>query len=299
MQPPTLVDAGQVTLAYETFGSPDDPALVLVMGVASQMLAWPEGFCQGLADEGFHVIRFDNRDIGLSTHLDDAGVPDLPALLGGGAGSAPYLLADMAADTVGLLDALGLDRVHMVGLSMGGMIAQEVAIRHGDRLASLTSLMSTPAAHIGRPTPEAAATLMWPSPKTESEAVDLTLNVYRVVGSPAYRSNVEWLRAMGAEAFRRSRKSAGKVRQFGAIFVSPDRRPGLAAVTVPTLVLHGEEDPLIQVEGGHETAAAVPGSRLVTYPGMGHDLPEELWPTLIGEITAHARRAAKDEGREA
>ena len=289
------MEAGQVTLAYETFGSPDHPPLVLVMGVASQMIMWPDGFCQALADDGFYVVRFDNRDIGLSTHLDDAGVPDLVALLSGTSATSPYALADMADDTAALLDALGLDRVHLVGLSMGGMIAQEVALRHPDRLVSLTSISSTPAAHIGKPTPEASATLMWPAPKTEAEAGDLAVNVYRVVGSPAYARDVDWIRAQGEESFRRSDKSAGKVRQFGAILVSPDRRPGLAHITVPTLVLHGVEDPLIQVEGGHETAAAVPGARLVTYPGMGHDLPEELWPTLIGEIIEHARRAAKEE----
>ena len=298
MQSPRLVDAGQVTVAYETFGSPDDPPLVLVMGVATQMLGWPEGFCQALADDGFYVVRFDNRDIGLSTHLDDAGVPDLVALLTGRSTSAPYTLADMADDTAGLLDALGLDRVHLVGLSMGGMIAQEVALRHEQRLTSLTTIMSTPAAHIGKSTPAAQATLMWPSPRTEVEAADFTVKVYGVVGSPAYPHDTEWLREIGAESFRRSSKSAGKVRQFAAILVSPDRRPGLASLTVPTLVLHGEEDPLIQVEGSHEIAAAVPGARLVTYPGMGHDLPQELWPTLIGEITEHARRAAKEEGRE-
>jgi pimeloyl-ACP methyl ester carboxylesterase len=295
MQTPTLADAGQVTLAYETFGSPDDPPLVLVMGVATQMIGWPDGFCRALADAGCYVIRFDNRDIGLSTHLDDAGVPDLVALLTGTATSAPYTLAEMADDTAALLDAIGLDRVHLVGLSMGGMIAQEVAIRHQERLVSLTSISSTPAAHLGTSTPAASATLMWPSPKTEAEAGELAVNVYRVVGSPAYPHNVDWIRAVGEESFRRSSKSAGKVRQFGAILVSPDRRPGLASLAVPTLVLHGEEDPLIQVEGGHETAAAVPGARLITYPGMGHDLPEELWPTLIGEITDHVRRAAKEE----
>ena len=290
MQTPTLVQAGQVTLAYETFGSPDDPPLVLVMGVATQMIAWPDGFCQALADHGFYVVRFDNRDIGLSTHLDDAGVPDLMALLDG-SGSAPYTLADMADDTAGLLDALHLDRVHLVGLSMGGMIAQEVAIRHGHRLISLTSIMSTPAAHIGQPTPDASATLMLPPPQTEAEAADLTVEVYRVVGSPAYPADVEWQRAVGEESFRRSSRSAGKVRQFGAILVSPDRRPALAELTVPTLVLHGEDDPLIPVEGGRETAAVIAGARLVTYPGMGHDLPGELWPALVAEITDHARRA--------
>ncbi|WP_183099723.1 alpha/beta fold hydrolase, partial [Nocardioides pelophilus] len=170
MQSPTLVDAGRVTLAYETFGSPDDPPLVLVMGVATQMLAWPDRFCQRLADAGFHVVRFDNRDIGLSTHLDDAGVPDLMALLTGEGGSAPYLLADMADDTAALFDALGLDRVHLVGLSMGGMIVQEVALRHGHRLASLTSIMSTPAATVGQPTPEAQAVLLAPSVTTAEQA---------------------------------------------------------------------------------------------------------------------------------
>ncbi|MDZ5620923.1 alpha/beta fold hydrolase [Nocardioides bizhenqiangii] len=295
MQTPRLVDAGGLTLAYETFGSPDAPPLVLVVGVATQMLGWPDGFCQALADDGFHVIRFDNRDIGLSTHLDDAGVPDLMAILSGESTAAPYTLADMADDTASLLDALGLERVHLVGWSMGGMIAQEVALRHGARVVSLTSISSTPAAHIGKPTPEASATLMWPAPKSEEEAAALMVNAYRVLGSPAYPHDEEWLREVGAESFRRSNKSAGKVRQFAAILVSPDRRPGLAELTVPTLVLHGEEDPLIQVDGGHETAAAVPGARLVTWPGMGHDLPRELWPTLIGEIVEHARRSPKEE----
>src|SRR5436190_20184806 len=168
MQTPTA-DAGDVTLAYETFGSPDDPALVLVMGIATQMIAWPAELCQGLADAGFYVIRFDNRDIGLSTHLDDAGTPDLGALLSGGPRTAPYVLADMAKDTVGLLDALGLDRVHLVGLSMGGMIAQEVAIHHPDRLISLTSIMSTPSSNVGAPTPEALAAPLPPAPAPDPE----------------------------------------------------------------------------------------------------------------------------------
>jgi len=294
MQTPTLADAGQVTLAYETFGSPEDPALVLVMGVATQMLGWPEGFCQGLADAGFHVVRFDNRDIGLSTHLDDLGMPDLMALLSGGPRSAPYLLADMADDTAGLFDALGLDRVHLVGLSMGGMIVQEVAMRHPDRLLSLTSIMSTPSATVGAPTPEAQAVLLAPSPKSAEEAAEMAVSTYRVVGSPGYPLDEEWIRALGEESYRRANDPAGVVRQLAAILVSPDRRPGLAAVTVPTLVIHGEADPLVQPEGGRATADAVPGARLVTYPGMGHDLPEALWPEIIGEISEHARRAAKE-----
>jgi pimeloyl-ACP methyl ester carboxylesterase len=296
MQTPTA-DAGRVTLAYETFGSPDDPALVLVMGIATQMIAWPAELCQGLADAGFYVIRFDNRDIGLSTHLDDAGTPDLGAMLSGGPRTAPYLLADMAEDTVGLFDALGLDRVHLVGLSMGGMIAQEVAINHPDRLISLTSIMSTPSANVGEPTPEALAALLPPAPETGAEAAELAVNTYRVIGSPAYPLNEARLRLLGRESFRRSNDPAGVIRQFAALLVSPDRRPALRSLDVPTLVMHGDEDPLIQPEGGRETAAAVPGARLVTYPGMGHDLPEALWPDIIGEITDHARRAAKEAVR--
>jgi pimeloyl-ACP methyl ester carboxylesterase len=290
MQTPTLADAGQVSIAYETFGSPDDPPLVLVMGIATQMLGWPDGFCQALADDGFHVIRFDNRDVGLSTHFHDAPVPDDVFT----DRQAPYLLADMADDTAGLLDALGLDRVHLVGLSMGGMIAQEVALRHPERLLSLTSIMSTPAANVGEPTPEAIAALLAPSPATAAEAADRMVETYRIVGSPAYPVAEEWLRGMAEESFRRSNDPKGVVRQFAAVIVSPDRRPGLAAVTVPTLVIHGEQDPLIQPDGGRATADAVPGARLVTYPGMGHDLPEALWPAITGEITDHARRAAKE-----
>jgi pimeloyl-ACP methyl ester carboxylesterase len=294
MQTPRLVDAGQVTLAYETFGSPEDPPLVLVMGVASQMLAWPDGFCELLADAGFHVIRFDNRDIGLSTHLRELGVPDLLSLLAGDGGprTAPYLLSDMADDTAALFDALGLDRVHLVGLSMGGMIAQEVALRHGHRLASLASLMSTPSATVGEPTPEAQAALLAPSVTTAEEAAERAVATYRVVGSPGYPLDEQWLRATSEEAFRRSNDPAGVVRQIAAVLASPDRRPGLRSLAVPTLVIHGEDDPLIQVEGGRETAAAVPGSRLVVYPGMGHDLPESLWPAIIGEIVDHARASS-------
>lgn len=294
MQSPTLADAGQVSLAYETFGSPDDPALVLVMGVATQMLGWPDGFCQQLADGGFHVVRFDNRDIGLSTHLDHLGTPDLMALLGGGPRTAPYLLGDMADDTAHLFDALGLDRVHLVGLSMGGMIAQEVAIRHPQRLISLTSIMSTPSANVGEPTPEAQAALLAPTPRSEEEAAELAVSTYRVVGSPGYPLNEEWLRALGAESFRRANDPAGVVRQLAAIIVSPDRRPALAEVTTPTLVIHGDSDPLIQPAGGEATAQAIRGARLVTYPGMGHDLPEALWPEIVAEIVDHALRATKE-----
>ena len=283
---------GKVDLAYETFGSPDDPALVLVMGLATQMIAWHEDFCAQLAERGFHVVRFDNRDIGLSTHLDDAGRPDLSPLFSGQAMTdAPYTLADMADDTARLFDALDVDRVHLVGASMGGMIAQEVALRHPQRLLSLTSVFSTTSPVVGAPTPEAAAALLSPPPTTEQEAGDRAVAVYRVIGSPGYPLDEVGLSARGREAFRRANDPAGVARQLAAIHASGDRTEPLAGLAVPTLVLHGEDDPLIQPEGGRATAAAIPGARLVTYPGMGHDLPQALWPALVEEITTHARAA--------
>ena len=298
MQQPTLADTGAVSIAYETFGSPEHPTVVLVMGIATQMLAWPDGFCQAIADAGFQVVRFDNRDVGLSTHLHDAELPEVD-LAGGGERTAPYLLADMADDVAGLLDALGLERVHLVGLSMGGMIAQEVALRHRDRLISLTSIMSTPSANVGEPTPEAIGVLLSPSASTVEEAVARALETYRVVGSPDYPTDEVWLSAMAEESFRRSNDPKGVVRQFAAILASPDRRPGLRELDLPTLVIHGDADPLIQPDGGRETAAAVPGARLVTYPGMGHDLPEPLWSAIVGEITDHARAAQESAQEEA
>ncbi len=286
---------GEVELAYETFGSPDDPALVLVMGLATQMLAWHDDFCAALAHGGFHVVRFDNRDIGLSTHLHEAGTPDLsPLYVGQRITEAPYTLADMADDTVLLFDALGVDRAHLVGASMGGMIAQEVALRHPQRLLSLTSIFSTTAPDVGAPTPEAMGALLTAPPTTEVEAAERAVAVYRVIGSPGYPLDEEGLAVRGAEAFRRANDPAGVARQLAAIHVSGDRTDRLRELTVPTLVLHGEDDPLVQLDGGIATAKAVPGARLVTYAGMGHDLPRALWPELVGEIIGHARSSTPE-----
>ena len=280
---------GEIELAYETFGSPDDPTLVLVMGLATQMIGWHDDFCALLAESGFHVVRFDNRDIGLSTHLDEAGAPDLtPLFTGQPITDAPYTLADMADDTAGLVDALGVDRVHLVGASMGGMISQEFALRHPERLLTLTSIMSTPAPQIGPPTPAAAAALFTPPPTNEEEAGDRAVEVYRVIGSPGYPLDEDGLRARGTESFRRANDPAGVARQLAAIHASGDRSERLGEVAVPTLVLHGEDDPLVQLDGGVATAKAVPGARLVTYPGMGHDLPRALWEPIVDEIVRHA-----------
>jgi pimeloyl-ACP methyl ester carboxylesterase len=284
---------GQVELAYETFGSPTDPTMLLVMGLASQMIVWDEELCARIADEGFHVVRFDNRDIGLSTHLDEAGMPDLSPL---GRGEpitvAPYLLADMADDTIGLVDALGVERVHLVGASMGGMIAQEAALRHPQRLLSLTSIMSTTAPWVGAPTAEASAALFIPPPTNEQEAAERTIAIYRVIGSPGFPLDEATLDARGREAFRRSNDPAGVARQLAAIQASGDRSDRLRTLEVPTLVLHGQDDPLVQPDGGRSTAAAVPGARLVTYAGMGHSLPRALWPQVVQVVCAHAREHA-------
>lgn len=287
----TITPCGSVDLAHEGFGSPDAPALLLVMGLATQMLGWPDEFCQTIADAGFHVIRFDNRDIGLSTHLDEAGAPDLAALLSGQPVDAPYSLGDMADDAAGLLAALGIDRAHVVGASMGGMIAQELALRHPDRVQSLTSIMSTTGPAVGPPRPEAAAALFSPPPSNEEEAGQRAIAVYSVIGSPGYPLDEEGLAARAAESFRRANDPAGVMRQLTAIQTSGDRAERLADLDVPALVIHGEDDPLVQLEGGIATAKAIPGARLVTFAGMGHDLPRALWPRIIAEITDHAAAA--------
>jgi pimeloyl-ACP methyl ester carboxylesterase len=288
---------GQVELAYETFGDRGDRPLLLVMGLATQMLAWHEDLCRELVARGFFVVRFDNRDVGLSTHLHDAPPPDVMAALGGDTSSASYTLEDLADDTVGLLDGLGITRpVHVVGASMGGMIAQTLAIRHPDRVASLTSIMSTPGPRIGPPTQAGAAALFAPPATSREEAVQRALSTYRVIGSPGYPLDEQWLTGIAGEAYDRAYDPLGVARQLLAIHASGDRTPALRQLDVPTLVIHGEDDPLVQVEGGRATAAAVPGAELVVVPGMGHNLPRQLWPLFVDRITALADRA---DGRAA
>ncbi|TQC42560.1 alpha/beta fold hydrolase [Rhodococcus sp. WS4] len=286
------VAVGELELAYETFGDADNPPLLVISGLATQMLGWDEQFCDQLADHGFQVIRFDNRDIGLSTHLHEGGVPNVMALLRGqDAPAPPYTLVDMADDTAGLLDALGLESAHIVGASMGGMIAQQLAIRHPRRIRSLTSIMSTPSRQVGQARPEAQAALFLPPPTDPDTAAERALKVYRVIGSPGYPLDEHRVADIARRAFARGHDPAGVARQYAAIAVSPDRTPGLRELMVPTLVIHGEDDPLVQVDGGLATADAVPGALLVVVAGMGHNLPRQLWSQLIGEIAAHARAA--------
>ena len=286
--------AGGIEIAYESFGDPADPPVVLVMGLATQMLGWPEGFCAALAEPGHFVVRFDNRDIGLSTHLHDAPPPDVPAAFAGDTSSASYTLSDMARDTVGLLDALGLDSAHMVGASMGGMIAQTVAIEHPERVRSLTSIMSTTGEPgVGQPTQEAMGVLLAPPATTREEALERTVTTYRVIGSPGFVLDEVALRERAGLSYDRAFDPLGVGRQLLAILASGSRRERLGEIRVPALVIHGAQDPLVQVSGGRATAEAVPGAELVVIDGMGHDLPRELWPEITGRISALVERVER------
>ena len=286
-----IAPANGIEIAYETFGDPSGRPLLLVMGLATQMLAWHEEFCGALVDLGFHVVRYDNRDIGLSTHLHDAPVPDVMAAFGGDTSSASYTLDDMADDAVALLDHLGIDRAHVVGASMGGMIAQTVASRHPARVASLTSIMSTPSSAIGSPTQEAMAVLFAPPATSREEAVQRARTAYEVIGSPAYPLDLPWLASISGEAYDRAYDPLGVARQLLAVHASGDRTPSLRELAVPTLVVHGDADPLVQVAGGHATAEAVPDAELLVLEGMGHNLPRELWPQITEAIAKVADRA--------
>jgi len=285
------VRVGEIDLAYETFGDPTDPPLLLVMGLATQMLGWPDALCSGLADRGHYVVRFDNRDVGLSTHLTDAPPGDIGALMQGDTSSASYRLSDMAADATGLLDALGLESAHVVGASMGGMIAQTMAIEFPERVRTLVSIMSTtgdPA--VGAPTQAAMGALLTPPSGTREGAMDGTVAVYRVIGSPAYPFDEAEVRERAGVAYDRGYDPAGVSRQLAAVLASGDRTAGLREMGVPTLVIHGDQDPLVSPSGGEATAAAVPGAELVVIEGMGHDFPAALVPELVDRVAGHARR---------
>src|SRR3954451_12878505 len=280
--------ANGIELAYETFGQPSARPLLLIMGLGAQLIAWPEEVCTALVERGFFVVRFDNRDAGLSTHLHDAPAPDLRAALSGDTSSAAYTLEDMADDVAGLLDALGLARAHLVGVSLGGMIAQTVAIRHPDRVSSLTSIIAAPSL----PLDEAGVAMMSVEPaRSREEAVERTVQLFRLVGSPGYPLDEDKIADVAGHSYDRAYDPAGGVRQRLAVHASGDRTAALRNVRVPTLVVHGEADLLVPVAGGKATAEAIPDAELLVLPGMGHDLPVELWPTIIDAIVRTADRA--------
>lgn len=290
MQSATVASNG-IEIAYETFGAPDSRPLLLVAGLGAQMLVWHPNLCAALAAEDFFVVRYDNRDVGLSTHLHDAPRPNRGAARGGDVSSASYRLEDMTDDAVGLLDALGLDRAHVVGASLGGMIAQTMAITHPDRVRSLTSIMSTPWIGIGSSTQAAQGALFAPPPTSRAEAVERAVADQKITGSPGYPLDEAWVRELAGQRYDRGVDPTGVTRQLLAIYASGDRTTALAHVPMPALVVHGEADPLIQLPGGVATAAALPNAELLVLPGMGHDLPRGIWPPLVTAISQLADRA--------
>ncbi len=268
---------GDVELYYETFGDPADPVLLLVNGFGSQCINFKQEWCERFVAEGFHVVRFDNRDVGLSTHTKD--MPE-------------YRLGDMADDGFAVLDAVGADKAHIAGWSMGGMIVQSMAIARPERLLSMTSVMSSPGGDVGAtPDPEAMAALTAPAPKSREESIQQFVAAQHVIGSPGFIDD-ERLAADAARIYDRSFDPGGRARQMNAIMKSPSRQDALRSVTVPTLVMHGDKDRLVPIEAGRLTAELIPGAQFVVVEGMGHDYPPEFWDQLVGHITKHARAAS-------
>ena len=291
--PRAFVQTG-MELEYDTFGSPDDPALLLVMGFTAQMTAWDDAFCTLLADGGYHVIRFDNRDCGLSTKLDghtvDVGAVIMAALTQQPLPDVPYTLSDMAADAIGLLDHLGVDRAHIMGASMGGMIVQTMAIEHPTRVRSLISVMSMPGEpEVGQPAPEVAAVLLSP-PATDRQASIDESPKWMVWQSKKY-ADEQKVKENAVASYDRSFCPDGGPRQMAAIYASGARTEGLQQLDVPTLVIHGRDDTLITPSGGFRTAELIPGAHLLFVADMGHDMPEPLWPLFVDAIHGHLRRA--------
>jgi pimeloyl-ACP methyl ester carboxylesterase len=296
-----LARANGMELAYQEMGSREEEALLLIMGLGTQMLGWDEEFCAMLAERGFRVIRFDNRDIGRSTMLDSAGMPSRIELFRGQRSKAAYLLSDMAGDAFGLMDHLGIESAHLVGASMGGMIAQTMAIERPDRVRSLASMLSTTGnRRLGWPTWRALGVLMAKYPRSRDAYERRAVKTFAVIGSPGYPSERERVAQVAGEMYERSHNPRGILRQMHAVTASGDRTEALRRLEVPTVVIHGDSDPLVRPAAGRATARAIPGSHLRMIEGMGHDLPRELWPTFVEEITGNAARAGRATGsREA
>jgi pimeloyl-ACP methyl ester carboxylesterase len=284
---------GDLRLCYETFGEPGAAPLLLVMGLASQMLLWEDRFCEELAGHGLRVVRFDNRDVGRSSILHDAHVPTRWQLALRHPSGAAYGLDAMADDAIGLLDHLAIPAAHVVGASMGAMIAQLIAIRHPDRVLSLVSIMSTTGnRRVGRPDPRVAVRMLRPAARTRDAYIEDHVATYRVIGSRRFDFEEEHKRERAGQLFDRGIHPAGSARQMAAIVTARDRTAELHQITVPTTVIHGDQDPLVNVSGGRATADAIPGARLMVMPGMGHDLPRELWPEIIAAISDTAARSS-------
>ena len=290
---------GEVEIAYDTFGDPADPALLLIMGLGMQLIHWDPELCQLLAERGFHVIRFDNRDTGHSTKIEDGPPPSLWAAMLRRKGTASYTLDDMADDAVGVLDAVGADKAHVAGASLGGMIGQTVAARHPDRVLSLASIMSTTGNRwAGMPRLKALGLFMRRPPRDRERYVEYFTRTFDVIGSPGFPRDEARIRELAATAYDRCHYPVGVARQLAAIGASGDRSPALRGLDVPTVVIHGSDDPLIPLRGGRATARAIPNAELIEIPGMGHDLPRQVWPQLVDAIWRNTERAVSDPAKE-
>lgn len=281
-----------IDIEYETFGDPETAPLLLIMGLGGQLIHWDEAFCRELSDRGFYVVRFDNRDAGRSTVLEDLGVPDIQEIMSaqrdGRAISTPYTLEDMADDAVGLMDWLGLAKAHVTGTSMGGMIAQSIAIRHPSRVLTLTSIMADTGDSILLTSQ--ALEVCIPPPATRQVYIGHTLESMRAIAGPRFPLDEQGVQQLAAIAYERGIHPTGHARQLAAIVAGKSRKDSLRSVTAPTLVIHGDADPLIPLAGGTETANSVPGAELHVIRGMGHELPTAVWPEIIKAIARHAQK---------
>lgn len=290
------VSANGIQIEYETFGAPDSPPLLLIIGLGGQLIFWDEELCEQLAQQGHFVIRYDNRDVGLSSILAEAAVPDvmstIQALMQGETINSPYTIEDMAEDAVGLIDSLGIEKAHLCGMSMGGMIAQAVAIRYPRRVLSLISIYSTTGnPELPPPRPETMEFLLSPLPEEREANIEYTLKMFRTIAGPGFPFDEKWHRKMAAQAYDRAFYPQGVIRQLVAILSQRNRKVALASISVPTLVIHGSDDPLVPVECGRDTAEAVLGADLKIIDGMGHDLPHGgAWPQIISAIVSHTHK---------
>ena len=290
------VQANGIQIEYDTFGKRSGRPLLLVMGLGAQMIHWRAEFCEQLADAGHFVVRYDNRDVGLSTKFDSAGLPDMPAIMGQMAAGEPistaYSLNDMAGDGFGVLDALDLPAAHICGASMGGMIVQAMAIRDAKRVKSLTSIMSSTGNRELPPAkPEAMAALMSPAGTNREEVLARSLSVSKIIGSPGFPQDPAEVQARALEAYERAFYPVGVARQMAAVAANGSRKGALQKLDIPALVIHGKADPLVPVEGGIDTHEALRGSQLMVIDGMGHDLPRQVWPQIVSGITQLTKRA--------
>jgi pimeloyl-ACP methyl ester carboxylesterase len=284
---------GEIELCYETFGDPADPTILLIMGLGAQSIMWDDGICALLVARGHHVVRFDNRDIGRSTKVRGR-TPTIPQLLLRSRKAGVYSLEDMARDGFGLLDHLGVERAHLVGASMGGMIAQTMAAMHPERVLSLASIMSTTGNRlVGQPHVKLYPVFLTRAPEDEEGYRKRVQKIFALIGSPGFEHDEQELRELVDESFARGHDPAGGARQLGAITAAGNRTADLARITAPTVVIHGTKDILIRPSGGKATARAIKGAKLVMIEGMGHDLPRGAWPQLVEAIVENARRAGE------